>query len=162
MYLITTRPDIMYGVSLISRFMESPKDSHFHVGKRIFGYVAGTKENGILYSKTIEFSLIGYSNSDFVGNLDNRRSTSLCIFHCGKGEISLALVNLNSIFDKFWSKFWPSNSWKFFSSKFSPSYGLVKILTDIVVIWSLIRLEDVWNGFPPAYYYKGLGVVPPR
>lgn len=28
MYLTTTRPDIMYGVSLISRFMDSPKDSH--------------------------------------------------------------------------------------------------------------------------------------
>ena len=28
MYLIETRPDIMYGVSIFSRFMESPKDSH--------------------------------------------------------------------------------------------------------------------------------------
>ena len=29
MYLTATRRDIMYGVSLISRFMESPKDSHW-------------------------------------------------------------------------------------------------------------------------------------
>ena len=28
MYLTTTRPEIMYGVSMLSRFMESPKDSH--------------------------------------------------------------------------------------------------------------------------------------
>ena len=27
MYLTATRPDLMYGVSLISRFMESPKNS---------------------------------------------------------------------------------------------------------------------------------------
>ena len=33
MYLTTTRPDLMYAVSLISRFMESPKDSHLKVGK---------------------------------------------------------------------------------------------------------------------------------
>ena len=35
MYLIATRPTIMYGVSLISIFMESPKDSHWQEGKRI-------------------------------------------------------------------------------------------------------------------------------
>ena len=41
MYLTTTRLDIMYGVSMISRFMESPKDSHWQVGKRILTYVSG-------------------------------------------------------------------------------------------------------------------------
>ena len=43
MYLTTTRPDIMYGVSLISRFMESPKDSHWQAGKRILRYVSAHK-----------------------------------------------------------------------------------------------------------------------
>jgi hypothetical protein len=43
MYLTTTRPDIMYGVSLISRFMETPKESHWKAGKRILRYVNGTK-----------------------------------------------------------------------------------------------------------------------
>lgn len=42
MYLTATRPDIMYGVSLISRFMDSPQNSHWQVGKRILRYVAGT------------------------------------------------------------------------------------------------------------------------
>ena len=37
-YLTATRLDIMYGVSLISRFMESPKESHWQVGKRIMRY----------------------------------------------------------------------------------------------------------------------------
>ena len=47
MYLTATRPNIMYGVSLISRFMESPKDSHWQTGKRILRYVSGTKDLGI-------------------------------------------------------------------------------------------------------------------
>jgi hypothetical protein len=34
MYLTTTRPDIMYGVSLISRFMETPKESHWKAKKK--------------------------------------------------------------------------------------------------------------------------------
>ncbi|MDF3675368.1 hypothetical protein, partial [Enterobacter hormaechei] len=35
MYLTATRPDLMHAVSLISRFMETPKDSHWQAGKRI-------------------------------------------------------------------------------------------------------------------------------
>jgi hypothetical protein len=35
MHLTTTRPDIMYGVSMISKFMETPKESHWKEGKRI-------------------------------------------------------------------------------------------------------------------------------
>ena len=46
MYLTTTRPDVMYGVSMISRFMESPKDSHWQAGKRILRYVNGTIDLG--------------------------------------------------------------------------------------------------------------------
>jgi hypothetical protein len=50
MYIKTTRPDIMYGVSLISSFMETPKESHWKAGKRILRYVNGTKYFGIMYS----------------------------------------------------------------------------------------------------------------
>ena len=50
MYLTATRPDIMYGVSLISIFMELPKDSHSQVGKRIMRYVNGTKDLGIVFN----------------------------------------------------------------------------------------------------------------
>ena len=61
MYLTTTRPDFMYGVILISRFMESPKDSHWQVGKRILRYVSGTKDLGIMYSTSENFKLTGYN-----------------------------------------------------------------------------------------------------
>ena len=106
MYLTTTRPDNVCSVGLMSRFIESPKDSHWQVGKRILRYVAGTKEYGILYSKTNEFSLIGYSNSDFVGNLEDRRSTSRYIFHCNTASISWAskkkpIVTISSAKEKY-------------------------------------------------------------
>jgi hypothetical protein len=47
MYLTTTRPDIMFAVSLISKFMETPKSTHWQTGKRILRYVAGTTDFGI-------------------------------------------------------------------------------------------------------------------
>jgi hypothetical protein len=88
MYLTTTRPNIMYGFSLISRFMEAPKDSHWKVGKRILRYVNGTRNFGISYSKTDEFELIGYTDSDCVSSIDDRKSTSGYVFHFGNGVVS--------------------------------------------------------------------------
>ena len=73
MYLTTTRLDIMYGVSLISRFMESPKNSHWQAGKRILRYIVGTMNHGILYSTLDDFQLVGYTDSDFAGNIEDRR-----------------------------------------------------------------------------------------
>jgi hypothetical protein len=46
-YLTTTRPDIMYVVTLISRFMENPKITHWKVGKRILRYIASATYYGI-------------------------------------------------------------------------------------------------------------------
>ena len=59
MYMIATRLDIMYSVSFISIFIESPQNSHWQVGKRILRYIVGTMGYGILYSITIFFGLIG-------------------------------------------------------------------------------------------------------
>ena len=59
MYLTATRPDQMYDVSLISRFMETPKDSHWKVGKRIRRYVASTLGYDLWYTHTLDSTLIG-------------------------------------------------------------------------------------------------------
>ena len=42
MYLTTTKPGIMQGVSLISKFMETPKYTHWTIGKITMTYIAGT------------------------------------------------------------------------------------------------------------------------
>ena len=90
MYLTATRPNVMYGVSLISRFMESPKDSHWQAGKRILRYVSGTKDLGIMYSTSENFKLIGYTDSDNGGSIDDKKSTSGYTFHFGTGVVSWA------------------------------------------------------------------------
>eukprot|EP00253_Pinus_taeda_P005599 PITA_05599 len=91
MYLTATRPDIMYAVSLISRFMERPKETHWQAAKRILRYVKGTKKFGILYNVFSEHSdLVGYTNSDWAGSVDDQKSTSGYVFHMGSGAISWA------------------------------------------------------------------------
>ena len=67
MYLTATRPDIMQGVSFISRFMETPKDTYWSVGKQILRYIAGTRDCGIMYASTKKKDMIGYLDNDFAG-----------------------------------------------------------------------------------------------
>ena len=46
MYLTATRPDIMYCVSLVSRYMEYPTEEHLLAAKRILRYLQGTRVFG--------------------------------------------------------------------------------------------------------------------
>jgi hypothetical protein len=81
MYTKTTRPRIMYGVSLISRSMETTKESHWKEGKIILKYVNGTKYFGIMYPTSEVFRLIGYTDSDCGGNIYDRKSISRYTFN---------------------------------------------------------------------------------
>lgn len=88
MYLTATRPDLMYGVSVISRFMSRPTELHWLAAKRILRYLEGTTELGIFYKKGDRKDLIAYTDSDFVGDLDDRKSTSGYVLLLGSGAVS--------------------------------------------------------------------------
>lgn len=88
MYLTATRPDLMYVVSLIARFMEAPTVLHQQAVKRVFRYLKGTTELGILYRKGGEGSLFAYSDSDYAGDLDGRKSTSGYVFKMSSGAVA--------------------------------------------------------------------------
>ena len=90
MYLTTTRPDIMYTVSVISRFMDSPKNSQWQARKIILRYIAGTLNYGIMYSSSDDFQLVGYIDSDFAGSIDDRKRTSRYVFYLGMGIVAWA------------------------------------------------------------------------
>lgn len=88
MYLTSTRPDIMDAVSLISRYMENPTEVHLLIAKRIFRYLKGIADFGILYKNGGQSSLIGFSNSDYAGDLDDRKSTSGFVFMMDSGAVT--------------------------------------------------------------------------
>lgn len=88
MYLTATRPDIMHAVNLISRYMESPREMHLLVVKRILRYLQETINFGLLSKKSEQSVLTGFADSDYAGDLDDRKSTSGCVFMMGSGAIS--------------------------------------------------------------------------
>ncbi|XP_050133146.1 secreted RxLR effector protein 161-like [Malus sylvestris] len=90
MYLTATWPDIMYAMCLISRYMERPTELHLRATKRVFRYLKGTTDFGIFYKKKGRSVLTGFTDSDYAGDLDDRRSTSGHVFMMGSGTISWA------------------------------------------------------------------------
>ena len=88
MYLTVTRPNLMFGVSLISRFMENPKESHWASAKRLLRYLKGTLEYGLFYQKETKTGLVAYSDRNYAGDLDDRRSTSGAVFLIGSAAVS--------------------------------------------------------------------------
>eukprot|EP01018_Ginkgo_biloba_P034444 Gb_39748 [translate_table: standard] len=75
-YITSTRPDIAYVVSLVSRFMVDPKIEHSKKAKRILRYIRGTIDYGLQYKMTKNFILIGYTDTDWARDIDDRKSTS--------------------------------------------------------------------------------------
>ncbi|XP_057418702.1 uncharacterized mitochondrial protein AtMg00810-like [Lotus japonicus] len=76
LYLTSSRPDIMYIVCLCARFQVNPQQSHLSVVKRIFRYLIGIANLGLLYEKVSDFRLKGFCDADYVGDRIERKSTS--------------------------------------------------------------------------------------
>ena len=74
-YLVHTRPDISFSVSMVSKYMSNPSKVHYAIAKRVLCYIAGTINFGLWYGRTSNFKLIGFTDIDWAGSLDNRRST---------------------------------------------------------------------------------------
>ncbi|XP_035832909.1 uncharacterized mitochondrial protein AtMg00810-like [Helianthus annuus] len=80
-YLTFTRPDISYAVQQICLVMHEPREPHFSFLKRIIRYLQGTIDYGIRIVKSATHSLLAYSDTDWGGCPDSRRSTSgYCVF----------------------------------------------------------------------------------
>lgn len=87
-YLTLTRPDLCFAVNYVWQFMHRPTSLHFQLVKRILRYVKGTVSSGVTLSEGPCNVLKSYSDSDWAGCPDTRKSTSgYCIF-CGNSLVS--------------------------------------------------------------------------
>ncbi|XP_027190520.1 secreted RxLR effector protein 161-like [Cicer arietinum] len=96
-YSCNTRPDICYSLGVVSRFMERPKHSHWLALKRIMRYIQGTIGHGIMFAIDLKHEnkdVVGYLDSDWCGDKNDRRSTSRHVFKLMKSPVA-----------------WSSNKW---------------------------------------------------
>ena len=62
MYLMASRPDILFATSLCARFQSDPRECHLTMVKRIFRYLKGTTNLCLYYSKFSNFDVLGYTD----------------------------------------------------------------------------------------------------
>ena len=84
-----TRPDILFAVTAASRYNQDPGNAHWAAVKRILSYLAGTINHGLCFGETDSVDhLVTYSDSDFAGCQDIRRSISGLLFPFNGGPVS--------------------------------------------------------------------------
>jgi hypothetical protein len=80
-YLTLTRPELAYAVQQACLHMHNPHDVHWNIIKRILRYLRGTPRHGVLLRASSSTALTAYTDADWAGCPDTRRSTSgYCIF----------------------------------------------------------------------------------
>jgi len=90
-YLVTvTRPDICYAVNRLSQYMERPKQKHWNGVKKVLKYLKSSVNYGTLYKSNSEDSPHRYSDADFAGDVDSRKSTTGYVFMNAGGAITWA------------------------------------------------------------------------
>jgi len=82
-----TRPDIMCAVGQLSQFLNNPSSKHMSAAKRVLRYLQGTSMLGITYHPP-PLRLQGYSDADWAGDMDTRRSTTGYIVMLNNGAIA--------------------------------------------------------------------------
>eukprot|EP00253_Pinus_taeda_P016660 PITA_16660 len=88
LYITGTRPDIMHVVGIVGRFQENPKETHHQAVKRIFKYLQGTQNCGLWYPRDRNLTLHAYTDADWAGSVDDRKSTSGVAFFMGSRLVS--------------------------------------------------------------------------
>jgi histone deacetylase 1/2 len=87
-YLTLTRPDLAFSVNKICQFLHAPTTAHWTAAKRILRYVHGTLKVGLTFQKSSSTLLSGFSDADWAGCLDDRRSTGGFAIFFGPNLIS--------------------------------------------------------------------------
>ena len=75
-YLTFTRPDIAFAVQQVCLYMHDPREPHLAALKRILRYLRGTLSLGLTMRRSSPTELIVYTDADWAGCPDTRRSTS--------------------------------------------------------------------------------------
>ncbi|KAM1956212.1 hypothetical protein ACFX16_025655 [Malus domestica] len=87
-YLSLTRPDISFAVNKLSQFMHSPSETHWQALKRLLRYLKGTISFGLHLCRRPSHRLYAFSDADWAGDRDDRKSTTGYVVYLGGNLIS--------------------------------------------------------------------------
>lgn len=88
LYLNTTRPDITFIIQQLSQFLTKPTHAHYSAATRVLRYLKSCPGKGLFFPRDSHMQLLGFSDADWAGCIDSRRSVSGQCFFLGKSMIS--------------------------------------------------------------------------
>ncbi|XP_075103778.1 secreted RxLR effector protein 161-like [Nicotiana tabacum] len=83
-----TRPDISFAIGMLGRYQSNPEIDHWKATKKVLRYLKGTKDYMLMYRRSKHLEVVGYSDSDFAGCIDTRKSTFGYLFQLAEGATS--------------------------------------------------------------------------
>eukprot|EP00253_Pinus_taeda_P007073 PITA_07073 len=90
--MIFTRPNIAHAMGVLSRFMSKPKKEHWTTVEQVFRYFHRTSDYGLFYQGRLGLDKVldihGFVDVEWVGDLDQRISTSGYVFNIFGGAMS--------------------------------------------------------------------------
>ena len=86
--MVATRPDLTHVIGVINQYMSNLERKHWEAVKHILRYLRRTKDAWPTFGSNNSTVVEGYTDSDYAGNTDNRKSTSGYVFTYGGGAIS--------------------------------------------------------------------------
>lgn len=94
--IMCTHPNICYVVRLVSRYQSNSSPNHLKVVKRILRYLKGTIDYMLCY-QSLYFHIVGYTNIDWNGDIDEKKNPHLDIFSSLIEKLSLGVVKTNHV-----------------------------------------------------------------
>ncbi|KAK4388221.1 hypothetical protein Sango_2428700 [Sesamum angolense] len=83
-----TRPDIAFVVEMLGRYHSNLDLDHWRAIKKVMRYLQGRKNYMLMYRRTENLKVVGYSHSDFASCVDSRKSTCGYMFMSASGVVS--------------------------------------------------------------------------
>jgi len=140
-YLTMTRPDIAFVVNKVCQFMQQPTSAHWFSVKRILRYLKGTLHDGLVLSHSSHLTLEGFSDADWGGQPDDRRSTSGYLVYLGGNLVS-----------------WSSSKQKVVSRSSAESEYRGLAFATAEMIWMQALLQELCVSIPaiPLLWYDNI------
>ncbi|OIT20722.1 retrovirus-related pol polyprotein from transposon tnt 1-94, partial [Nicotiana attenuata] len=143
-YLTLTRPNICYAINSASQHIQSPQSHHFSEVKRILRYVAGTLHHCLLLRPSNSISLTAYSDADWAGCPDTRRSASISLLFFGNNLISWSSKKQHTV-----SR----------SSTEVEYRAMAHTVADILWVQELLRDLHIYLPDPPLVYCDNISAL---
>jgi hypothetical protein len=85
---VCTRPDLAFITGVLGRYQSNPGIEHWKMVNKVLRYVQGTKDLMLTYRRSDSLEIKGYSDADYAGDKDERKSTTGYVFTLAGGAIS--------------------------------------------------------------------------